>query len=469
MLKKLVFAILVFTAFYGCKRNTIFSGKAELRFSTDTVFFDTVFTTVGSLTERLKIINPYNEAVLINRVYLAEGQGSNFKLNVDGIQGNEVKDIRLEANDSIFVFVEVTVDPNGGNTPLVVEELLKVQTDENDQSVALVAWGQDAYFFPSVAFTDGEIFQLPVDKPVVFYGYSIVDTNSTLIIPAGARIHFHANGGLIVGHQASLKILGTVEDPVIIQGDRLEDFFEDVPGQWLQILLSQTSIDNEVRNALIKNGQLGIRVDSNSNANPSLILENTQILNMSYIGLLGQGARIVATNTIVGNCGDYTVALNVGGDYTFKHCTLGNVWSEGQNPRSKPTLFMTNYFTDAAKTIYDRPFSASFENTIVYGTLDDEVEFDFAPNTTYSFGFENCAVKTDLNADSLGFVNCIVNPGVPSGATNALFVSPGTNDYHLVAGSQAIDAGIDLGIPNDLEGNPRDVLPDIGALEYKEE
>ncbi|MDP4933781.1 MAG: hypothetical protein NWR30_03645, partial [Salibacteraceae bacterium] len=172
MLKKLVFAILVFTAFYGCKRNTIFSGKAELRFSTDTVFFDTVFTTVGSLTERLKIINPYNEAVLINRVYLAEGQGSNFKLNVDGIQGNEVKDIRLEANDSIFVFVEVTVDPNGGNTPLVVEELLKVQTDENDQSVALVAWGQDAYFFPSVAFTDGEIFQLPVDKPVVFYGYS---------------------------------------------------------------------------------------------------------------------------------------------------------------------------------------------------------------------------------------------------------------------------------------------------------
>ena len=87
MIKKLLFALLVLTAFFGCKRNTIFSGKAELRFSTDTVFFDTVFTSVGSLTERLKIINPYKEAVEVKRVYLEHGQASNFKLNVDGILG----------------------------------------------------------------------------------------------------------------------------------------------------------------------------------------------------------------------------------------------------------------------------------------------------------------------------------------------------------------------------------------------
>lgn len=468
MIKKLLFVLFVFTALIGCKRNTTFSGKAELRFSTDTVFFDTVFTTVGSLTERLKIINPYNEAVEVKRVYLENGQSSKFKLNVDGIQGNEVTDIVIPAEDSIWVFVEVTVDPNGGTNPMVLEESLRVQTDQNDQGIALVAWGQDAYFFPSVAFTDGEIFELPVDKPVVFYGYSIVDTNSTLIVPAGARIHFHDNGGLIVGHQASLKILGTVEDPVIIQGDRLEDYFEDIPGQWLQILMSQTSIDNEVRNAIIKNGQLGIRVDSNSNENPSLILENVQILNMSYIGLLGQGARIEATNTVIGNCGDYTVALNVGGDYSFKHCTFGNLWSEGQNPRSKTTLFMSNYFTIGSGDIV-RPFSASLENTIVYGTLDEELEFDFADNSTYDFAFENCVVKTELNADSLGFVDCIVNPGTPTGATNALFVSPGENDYHLIENSRAIDNGKQLGVSTDLDGELRDSNPDIGAFEYIEE
>lgn len=468
MIKKLLFVLLVFTALLGCKRNTIFSGKAELRFSTDTVFFDTVFTTVGSLTERLKIINPYKEAVEVKRVYLENGQASKFKLNVDGIPGNEVTDIVIPAEDSIWVFVEVTVDPNGGTNPMVLEESLRVQTEQNDQGVALVAWGQDAYFFPSVAFTDGEIFELPVDKPVVFYGYSIVDTNSTLIVPAGARIHFHDNGGLIVGHKASLKILGTEENPVIIQGDRLEDYFEDVPGQWLQILMSQTSINNEVRNAIIKNGQLGIRVDSNSNENPSLILENVQILNMSYIGLLGQGARIEATNTVVGNCGDYTVALNVGGEYRFKHCTFGNVWSEGQNPRSKTTMFMSNYFSIGTRDIV-RPFSANLENTIVYGTLDEELEFDFADNSIYDFDFENCVVKTELNADSLGFVECIVNPGAPTGATNPLFVDPGKNDYHIIKNSRAIDNGKQLGISTDLDGEMRDSNPDIGAYEYIEE
>jgi hypothetical protein len=467
MIKKLLFALLVLTAFFGCKRNTIFSGKAELRFSTDTVFFDTVFTSVGSLTERLKIINPYKEAVEVKRVYLENGQASNFKLNVDGIPGNEVTDIVIPAEDSIWVFIEVTVDPNGGTNPMVLEESLRVQTEQNDQGIALVAWGQDAYFFPSVAFTDGEIFELPVDKPVVFYGYSIVDTNSTLVVPAGARIHFHDNGGLIVGHRASLKILGTVDNPVIIQGDRLEDFFEDVPGQWLQILMSQTSVDNEVRNTIIKNGQLGIRVDSNSNENPSLILENVQILNMSYIGLLGQGARIEATNTVVGNCGDYTVALNVGGDYSFKHCTFGNVWSEGQNPRSKTTMFMSNYFSIGTRDVV-RAFSASLENTIVYGTLDEELEFDFADNSSYDFSFENCVVKTELNADSLGFIDCIVNPGVPTGATNPLFVSPGENDYHLIENSRAIDNGKQISVSTDLDGELRDSNPDIGAFEYIE-
>jgi hypothetical protein len=467
MIKKLLFALLVLTAFFGCKRNTIFSGKAELRFSTDTVFFDTVFTSVGSLTERLKIINPYKEAVEVKRVYLENGQASNFKLNVDGIPGNEVTDIVIPAEDSIWVFIEVTVDPNGGTNPMVLEESLRVQTEQNDQGIALVAWGQDAYFFPSVAFTDGEIFELPVDKPVVFYGYSIVDTNSTLVVPAGARIHFHDNGGLIVGHRASLKILGTVDNPVIIQGDRLEDFFEDVPGQWLQILMSQTSVDNEVRNTIIKNGQLGIRVDSNSNENPSLILENVQILNMSYIGLLGQGARIEATNTVVGNCGDYTVALNVGGDYSFKHCTFGNVWSEGQNPRSKTTMFMSNYFSIGTRDVV-RPVSASLENTIVYGTLDEELEFDFADNSSYDFSFENCVVKTELNADSLGFIDCIVNPGVPTGATNPLFVSPGENDYHLIENSRAIDNGKQISVSTDLDGELRDSNPDIGAFEYIE-
>ena len=169
------------------------NSDVKLKFSTDTVFFDTVFTTVGSITERLKIYNPYDQPVVMERVWLKYGQGSNFKLNVDGIQGKEVKDIRIEANDSIFAFVEVTVDPNGGNTPLVIEDEILFSTNGSEQSVDLVAWGQDAYFWPSFSFQfPGDSVALRTDKPNVFYGYSLVDSLTTLIIPEGAQIHFHA-------------------------------------------------------------------------------------------------------------------------------------------------------------------------------------------------------------------------------------------------------------------------------------
>ncbi len=41
-----------------------------------------------------------------------------------------------------------------------------------------------------------------------------------------------------------------------------------------------------------------------------------------------------------------------------------------------------------------------------------------------------------------------------------------TGDYHLTAGSAAIDAGVPAGVPRDLDGRFRDPSPDLGAYEY---
>ncbi len=50
------------------------------------------------------------------------------------------------------------------------------------------------------------------------------------------------------------------------------------------------------------------------------------------------------------------------------------------------------------------------------------------------------------------------------------FVNPLAGDYHLLAGSPAIDAGADLGVTTDLDGLPRPDpgtgVPDIGAYEF---
>ena len=46
------------------------------------------------------------------------------------------------------------------------------------------------------------------------------------------------------------------------------------------------------------------------------------------------------------------------------------------------------------------------------------------------------------------------------------FASPADGDYHIGHDSAAIDAGIDTGVPYDLDGEPRLGLPDLGADEH---
>lgn len=49
------------------------------------------------------------------------------------------------------------------------------------------------------------------------------------------------------------------------------------------------------------------------------------------------------------------------------------------------------------------------------------------------------------------------------------FVDPSAWDYHLTAGSAAIDAGVDAGVTTDIDGDPRPIGAgvDIGADEYR--
>jgi parallel beta-helix repeat protein len=49
-----------------------------------------------------------------------------------------------------------------------------------------------------------------------------------------------------------------------------------------------------------------------------------------------------------------------------------------------------------------------------------------------------------------------------------LFVAPRQQDYHLLPGSPAIDAGTDVGVADDVDGDPRPIgaLPDVGADEF---
>ena len=153
----------------SCRKDTILTdGSAQLAFTQDTILFDAVFTTIGSVTKHFKIRNEYNQAINITAVDLASGTNSNFRINIDGVPGVAFNNIEIPANDSLFVFVEATIDPTGVNTPLIVEDSIVFLTNGNEQKVWLHAWGQDAYFHNREEIAVSTIWQ--ADKPHVIYG-----------------------------------------------------------------------------------------------------------------------------------------------------------------------------------------------------------------------------------------------------------------------------------------------------------
>ena len=69
----------------GCQRqNWDTNPEHMLRLSTDTLFFDTVFATVGSVTLPLKLYNDHDASLRVEDLQLADGSSSAYRLNVNG-------------------------------------------------------------------------------------------------------------------------------------------------------------------------------------------------------------------------------------------------------------------------------------------------------------------------------------------------------------------------------------------------
>ncbi|HMS53283.1 MAG TPA: hypothetical protein PKD56_13205, partial [Chitinophagales bacterium] len=134
---------------HSCTLNDVFTDDPDIKltFSDDTLQFDTVFTTMGSTTNYFLAFNKSASKVKISNIRLGNGSQSAYRINVDGINGYEFKDVELWANDSLYIFVEVTIDPTDLNTPFVVQDSVIFETNGNLQYVPLVAWGQNAHFF----------------------------------------------------------------------------------------------------------------------------------------------------------------------------------------------------------------------------------------------------------------------------------------------------------------------------------
>jgi hypothetical protein len=265
-----------------------------------------------------------------------------------------------------------------------------------------------------------------------------------------------------------LKVMGQLHDSVQFRGDRLEQYFVDLPGNWEGIHLLRSSHDNEFNYAVIKEAVVGIRVDSlKETPAAKLILRNTVIKYTLSSGILGITADIDGENCLVFNCGDWDVQLEYGGNYDFRDCTFANFSNVVINHQS-PVVRMSNYFyyKDALGDHYlPANLNATFTNCIVYGSLENELDRDQRIESEFNYTFDHCYMKL---ADTVNITNSHFISVIKAQANDPVFVDPfNKDDYHLSAESPCIDAGVPNGIISDLDGKSRTGNPDIGCYEFQ--
>lgn len=479
----------------GCRKDELFTdeGGLSLEFSQDSILFDTVFTTVGTVTKRFTARNPGNRAVRVD-IALEGGGPSPYRINVDGVPGTSFSDVEILGGDSVFVFVEATLGPGGVNTPFVLTDHVVFNTNGTEQKVLLEAWGQDAHFIRPDNFLNGlPPFSYVVggfdengnqicgqtaiwtnDKPYVIYGYAVVDSCNALIIEEGVRVYVHNGGGLWVYRGGQVTMNGTIANPITFQGDRREELYAELPGQWDRIWINEGApgTENVLRNVLVKNALVGIQcetwplVPDLPTSENTLVLNNVRIRNCSAAGILSRNYRITSNNLLVGDCGQYSVALTGGGEYNFWHTTIANYWD--YEVRQTPAFFLTNAYQDAFGTVQVRQIEDSeFTNGIIYGNIEREFELGFNALSQPTVQFRNMVLRTNVATNDANYfdVNTIWRNTDPG------FVSVGDRDFRLGSGSFARNRGLPSTFDSliDLAGNNRNCDGqgfDLGCFEY---
>jgi hypothetical protein len=511
----LCFGILLFWS--SCRNDFEFSpSTGNLEFARDTIYLDTVFTNIGSSTYNLKVYNRSDDDIVIPTIQLENGVNSFYRMNVDGgtglagaQEGKFFEDIELLAKDSLFIFIETTIDIetlSNSDTQFLYTDRILFDTGNNQQDIDVITLVKDAVFiYPNKDDTTGIVETLTFDvdgdgtanettlqgrflrddeltftneKPYVIYGYAGVNAGQTLTMEAGARVHFHTDSGLIVTNNGSLNINGSLsnnqeilENEVILEGDRLEPLFADIPGQWGTIWLFNGSANNTINYATIKNATIGILSEGNQNAtNDKLTITNSQIYNISSFGILGRATSITAENLVINNCGQSSFAGTFGGKYNFTHCTIANYWNSSF--RQFPALLLNDYVEDAeGVTETNNLTQANFNNCIIYGNDNPELFLDDR-GPVFNYKFTNCLIRFNddnlegtgnYNFEDLAFYDGNIfneNPDFEDGFENLMRIG-------FDSGAKGIGLPIfATQVGNDILGNSRQDEIDTGAYNF---
>jgi hypothetical protein len=421
-----------------------------LRFSADTIFFDTIFTEIPSVTKRLRVYNDNNSAVSIAALAMAD-PNTPYTLTVNGIKGTAFEATRILANDSILILLEADIIDRDSLSPYVVEDRLVFNTNGNRQEVSVFSWGQDANYLKDSIIACNTTWVM--GKPYVIYNNVLIDSLCTLNIAAGTRIFSHLGSTIFV--KGSLKVNGTADERVLFMNDRFDGDYGQFPGQWSGILFLEGSKNNEIRYTDIRNAEVGIWLGTPDNDDiADLILSNSIIENMSEAAVLAFTADLEMTNNLLDNAGQFVFGALAGGNYLLKHNTIAN-YASGFF-KSQPTFIVTDKLELSDGSVIQSPVNLELSNNIIWGISTEELELRNETGLAFDLIMKNNLLRsTDERFNGSGN---ILNQ-------DPLFIEPSSFNYQLDSLSPAIDSGADINIIIDLQGVTRSIPPDIGAYE----
>lgn len=446
--------------FTSCKKDSFITGKdARLETSADSLKFDTVFTVTGSITKSFKILNNNDQKLLLSKIKLSGGPLSPYKMNVNGFATAEANNIEIAGNDSIYVFVTVTVNPTSANLPFILSDSIAINYNGLTKFIQLEAFGQNAVFIRNGLVAGNLTFTN--NLPYVILGGLQISNGAFLTINAGTKIYCHADAPILVDGQ--LVCNGTKNQPIIFSGDRLDDPYKNFPASWPGIYFRATSKDNVLQFTYIKNAfQAVVVLQPSVNTNPKLVIRQSIIDNAFDAGLLCNNSNVLAENCLFSNNGK-NVYVEKGGIYSFTHCTVA-AYSNNFIVHQKPAV----YFSDADTTKQTAALSATMRNCIIYGDagfVENELQTKKTGSNSFTLNIDHCIYRATTDPANTIITQCIKNIDP---AFDSVDVTHQFYDFRITKNALApgINKGVNTVLLKDLDDKNRNVgIPDIGAYE----
>ena len=482
--------------FFACNDEESYSSSPQdlLSFSSDTIRFDTVLSTVNTPFKTFMVYNKNSKPLLISSIRLKDAGGSGFKINVNGSAGSSFENVEIRSKDSLFVFVDIKPDMSMDNQPVLINDYIEFITNTVKQEVILEAYNQNVVVWRGQTLLSDSI--LDNRFPYLIYDSLVIEEGASVGIREGTTFYMHQKAEIIV--KGTLNISGTPENPVTIRGDRMDELplkqpipYDLIPGQWGGIRFASTSFNNVIENAHIRNGNYGLELEASEPTELKLSMKNVVLTNAKGILLNSINCKLIAENCEFSNSKGALLNL-IGGHYSFTHCTMANYYfsstESGWGNSDNETVVLSNYIINwETEDEYYPLEQAAFYNSIIWGSkyrTTSEVSIRASKESSMSYYFQNClipnanATNDDVNdTDAIPtIVNCLFNVDPKFRDTSP--EKDGKDEFiydfridSLSPARNVADSDIARLLPLDMNGFDRfsDEGPDMGGYEYYKE